>query len=171
TLFLSALFTGRGRFLPGAVSAAMRRLFPVSVALLVMLALSRLMVHADMIASLAAAAAGVGQAWPLLAPYVGVLGTFITGSATSSNILFTEFQVSTAHSVDVPPAILVAAHGFGLAIGNIVAPHNIIAGSATVGLIGREGEALASTLRPCLIYAAIGGLLAFGWVQVARPPL
>jgi lactate permease len=132
-----------------------------------MLMLSRLMVHAGMIDSLAAAAAGVGPAWPLLAPFVGVLGTFITGSATSSNILFTEFHVTTADKVNLPAANLVAAQGFGAAIGNIMAPHNIIAGSATVGLTGREGEVMARTARPCLIYATLGGLVTVAWLQGA----
>ncbi|SDY63856.1 L-lactate permease [Citreimonas salinaria] len=163
-LLLGALGTGRSGLLPGALSVALRRLLPVAIALLVMLTLSRLMVHAGMIRSLAAAAAGVGPVWPFLAPFVGVLGSFITGSATSSNILFTEFQVSTADRLGLPPTNLVAAHGFGSAIGNIVAPHNIIAGSATVGLMGREGVVLARTARLCLIYAAIGGLSAFGWL-------
>ncbi|SPJ26084.1 L-lactate permease [Palleronia abyssalis] len=166
-LLLGAIGTGRLRLLTGAVSASIRRLVPVAFALMVMLMLSRLMVHAGMIDSLAAAAASVGPAWPLLSPFVGVLGTFITGSATSSNILFTEFQASTADSVGLSAANLVAAQGFGSAIGNIVAPHNIIAGSATVGLSGREGEVMARTAKPCLIYAALGGLLTFGWLQVA----
>lgn len=166
-LFLGALGTGRLRLLPGALSASIRRLVPVAFALLVMLMLSRLMVHAGMIGTLAAAAASVGPAWPLLSPFVGVLGTFITGSATSSNILFTEFQISTANRVGLPPTALMAAQGFGSAIGNIVAPHNIIAGSATVGLTGREGEVMARTAKPCLTYAALGGLLTFGWLQLA----
>jgi lactate permease len=61
-----------------------------------MLALSRVMVRAGMIETLAETAALTGAAWPVLAPAVGVLGTFITGSATASNILFTDFQLSAA---------------------------------------------------------------------------
>jgi hypothetical protein len=83
----------------GAMRAASAKLVPVSVALFAMLGLSRLMVHAGMIETLAeAAATTVGGMWPLAAPFVGTLGTFVTGSATASNILFTEFQVSTAEN-------------------------------------------------------------------------
>ena len=114
-----------------------------------------------MISILASAAAGAGPAWPFVAPIVGVLGTFITGSATASNILFTELQVSTASSLLLSVPALVAAQGFGAAIGNVVAPHNIIAGCGTVSLVGREGDVLAHTAKPCLIYLALGGVVVF----------
>ncbi len=160
-LVLGAIASGETRVLPAAGMAALRRLLPVALALLVMLTLSRLMVHAGMIDALATAAASVGPAWPIVAPLVGALGTFITGSATASNILFTQLQVSTATNLAYPTSLLAAAQGFGAAIGNVVAPHNIIAGSATVGLTGREGDVLARTLVPCLLYAVLGGLVTY----------
>ena len=160
-LFAGAVFTGRSAAIGGAFALALRRLVPVAMALLVMLAVSRLMVHSGMISILASAAAGAGPAWPFVAPIVGVLGTFITGSATASNILFTELQVSTASSLLLSVPALVAAQGFGAAIGNVVAPHNIIAGCGTVSLVGREGDVLAHTAKPCLIYLALGGVVVF----------
>jgi lactate permease len=114
-----------------------------------------------MIATLAETAAMAGAVWPLAAPFLGALGTFITGSATASNILFTELQVSTAAALAMPPVALAAAQGFGSAIGNVIAPHNIIAGAATVGVTGREGEVLAETWAVCALYAALGGGLVF----------
>jgi lactate permease len=156
-----AVITGRQGLIGAALGAAIARLLPVALALLVMLTLSRLMVHAGMIDALAAAASGTGPAWPLIAPLIGVLGTFITGSATASNVLFTELQVSTAARLGLPATALAAAQGFGAAVGNIVAPHNIIAGSATVGLTGREGEVLRLTAWGCLVCAGLGGAVAF----------
>ena len=163
------LFVGfvAGGFLQGrsaiemlrAAKFAAHRLGSVIIALLAMLALSRVMVHAGMIQSLAEAAAATGTAWPFLAPFVGVLGTFVTGSATSSNILFSGFQEATATSLALPVGTLQGAQNFGAAVGNMVCPHNIIAGGATVGLAGREGEVLRSTAAACLTYAAAGGLL------------
>ena len=82
-----ALLTGRAALIAPSLAAALRRLLPVALALLVMLGLSRAMVHSGMIETLAASAARTGAAWPLFAPAVGVLGTFVTGSATASNIL------------------------------------------------------------------------------------
>lgn len=144
----------------GVVDAT-RALLPVSVALVAMLGLSRVMVHAGMIDELAATAAGVaGPAWPLVAAFVGVLGTFVTGSATTSNILFTDFQQATAQALDLPVAPLVGVQGFGAAIGNAICPHNIVAASATVALTGQEGEVLRRTLAVTLLYALLGGAVA-----------
>ncbi|PTE23496.1 L-lactate permease [Cereibacter changlensis JA139] len=158
-LVAGALLTGRARLLPPALAAALRQLLPVALALAVMLALARVMVHSGMVLTLAEAAAHTGPVWPLLAPAVGVLGTFVTGSATTSNILFSEFQLSTATALSLPAPLLLAAQTFGAAIGNIVAPHNIIAGCATVGGKGGEGRILARTLGPCLACLIAAGLL------------
>lgn len=148
------------RDLRPALADSARRLLPVSVALLAMLALSRLMLHAGMIDALQQAAVqGLGGAWPLLAPALGALGSFVTGSATASNVLFTTLQVQTAEALALPAAALAAAQGFGAAVGNIVCPHNIVAGAATVGLAGREAQILQRTLGPCLLYLAAGGVL------------
>lgn len=172
TLLMLAFIAGgvlqrrSARQMLAAAAAAARRLLPVLVALVAMLGLSRLMVHSDMIGLLADAAASTGAAWPLFAPFVGVLGTFVTGAATSSNILFAGFQQSTATALGLPAALMQAGQGFGAAVGNIVCPHNIIAAGATVGLAGREGEVLRATALACLAYATAGGLLLMLLVQL-----
>lgn len=155
---------GSPRAILDAMARAGRRLAPVVVALLAMLAIARLMVHAGMIGALATAAAGIGPLWPVLAPAVGVLGTFVTGSATASNILLSEFQAQTARALDLSTTPLLAAQSFGAAVGNIVAPHNIVAGGATVGLTGREGPIMRLTAPACVVYALAGGALVFLWV-------
>jgi len=145
--------------LAGAVAAAARRLVPVAIALFAMLAIARLMVHAGMTQALAAAATRTGWAWPLLAPAVGAIGSFITGSTTASNILLTDLQQAAATELGLPQLALIAAQGFGAAIGNSVALHNIITGAATVGLQGREGDILRKTGPVCLICLASGGVV------------
>lgn len=145
----------------GAMRRAGAKLVPVTFALAAMLSLSRLMVHGGLIDALAVAAAGAaGAAWPLFAPFVGVLGTFVTGSATASNILFTDFQLGAARALDLSVPAMLGAQGFGAAVGNIICPHNIIAAGATVDLVGREGEVLRRTLGVALGYALLGGLAA-----------
>jgi lactate permease len=171
TLLMAALVLGTllqrrplGVLGPALASAA-RKLLPVSVALLAMLCLSRLMLHAGMIDVLQRAAVqGVGSAWPLVAPAVGALGSFVTGSATASNVLFTPLQTQTAQALGLAPAWMAAAQGLGAAIGNVVCPHNVVAGAATVGLAGREAEVLRRTIVPAAVLLALGGLLAW-WVM------
>ncbi|MGY3607964.1 MULTISPECIES: L-lactate permease [unclassified Bradyrhizobium] len=151
--------------LAGAVTAAIRRLVPVAAALFSMLAIARLMVHAGMIEALAETATRTGQAWPLLAPSVGAIGSFITGSTTVSNILLTDLQQATAAGLGLPMLALIAAQGFGAAVGNCAALHNIITGAATVGLQGREGDILRKTGPVCLGYLALGGVLALTFAR------
>jgi lactate permease len=146
------------RLVPAALKAAALRLPRVALALVAVLLLARLMVHSGMIGLLAVAAAeALGTGWPMAAPLVGALGSFVTGSATSSNILFADLQYATAAAAGLPPLAAAVGQGFGAGIGNIVAPHNIVAGAATVGLIGAEGRVLRLTLPVCLAYAAAGG--------------
>jgi lactate permease len=174
TLLALAFATGAALQRVGAVHvrAALRttlaQLGGVTVALVAMLSLARITVHAGMTRELAEAAADVaGGTWPVLAPLVGVLGTFVTGSATASNVLFTDLQVGTAAALDLPELPIVAAQGYGAAVGNIVCPHNIVAAGATVGLTGGEGEVLRRTLVPALGYAVAGGLVTFAIVAAA----
>ena len=141
-----------------AAAAALGRLPLVALALVAMLTLSRLMLHSGMVDAMAAASASAfGAVWPLLVPIVGALGTFVTGSATASNILFTDFQASTGAALGLPILLVVAGQCFGAAVGNVLCPHNIIAGAAAVGLVGREGDILRRTLIPGLLYALLGG--------------
>jgi lactate permease len=144
-----------------ALGTTLRQLVPVTVALVAMLLLARLMVRSGMTEVLAEAAAdSTAAAWPVLAPFVGVLGTFVTGSATASNVLFTDLQVATAEKLGYPTLPLLGAQNVGAAVGNPIAPHNIVAGGATVGLVGAEAPVMRGTILTVGGYALLGGLLA-----------
>jgi lactate permease len=161
-LGLGALVQGAsGGQVRTALAGSARTIVPVAGALLAMLGLARIMVHAGMVDAIAVAAAdSVGGAWPLLAPAVGALGTFVTGSATASNALFSDLQIVTATRVDDPVAVTLGAQGLGAALGNAIAPHNLIAAAAVVGLGGRESEILRRTLPVALPLVAAAGAVA-----------
>ena len=104
----------------------------------------------------------MGDAWPPVRPFVGALGAFIAGSNTVSNVMFSQFQFSTGTAIGAAsPETVVAAQAVGGAAGNMVAVHNVVAASATVGLIGREGELIRRTSIPMLVYSLAAGALAF----------
>jgi lactate permease len=105
-------------------------------------------------------AAVAGNAWPMLASYVGGLGAFITGSNTVSDLLFAEFQWGVAQQLELPRQIIVAAQAVGGAMGNMVCIHNIVAVCAVTGLIGREGMILKRTFWPFLLYGIVVGIVA-----------
>ncbi|WP_445938014.1 L-lactate permease [Pseudomonas sp.] len=112
------------------------------------------------------AADSVGGIYPLLAPSVGALGAFIAGSNTVSNMMFSQFQFGVASSLGISSALIVAVQAIGAAAGNMVAIHNVVAASATVGLLGREGSILRKTVWPTLYYVLFTSLIALFAVYV-----
>ncbi|RRW10895.1 L-lactate permease [Stutzerimonas stutzeri] len=101
----------------------------------------------------------VGGIYPLLAPSVGALGAFLAGSNTVSNMMFSQFQFGVAQSLGISGAMVVATQAVGAAAGNMVAIHNVVAASATVGLLGREGSTLRKTVWPTLYYVLFTGVI------------
>jgi lactate permease len=103
-----------------------------------------------------------GEAWPLFAPLVGAMGAFVAGSNTISNMMFSLFQFSTAEQIGLGAAgasLVVALQAVGGAAGNMICVHNVVAASATVGLVDREGEIIRKTLVPMGYYVVQGGLI------------
>ncbi len=108
----------------------------------------------------------VGGIYPLLAPSVGALGAFIAGSNTVSNMMFSQFQFGVAENLGISTAIIVAGQAIGAAAGNMIAIHNVVAASATVGLLGQEGSTLRKTIWPTLYYIFFTGLIVLFAVNV-----
>lgn len=101
----------------------------------------------------------VGQVYPFFAPSIGALGAFIAGSNTVSNLMFSFFQFGVAERLMMPTALIVALQAVGAAAGNMIAIHNVVAASATVGYLGNEGIVLRKTIIPTLYYLTLVGLL------------
>ncbi|SEA23912.1 lactate permease [Thiothrix caldifontis] len=104
-------------------------------------------------------ASSVGDVYPFFAPAVGALGAFIAGSNTVSNLMLAQFQFDTAGLIGVSGAMLVAVQAVGAAAGNMIAIHNVVAASATVGLLGREGQTIRLTIIPTLYYLVMAGII------------
>ena len=101
----------------------------------------------------------VGSIYPLFAPAIGALGAFIAGSNTVSNLMFSLFQFGVAEKLMMPTSMIVALQAVGAAAGNMIAIHNIVAASATVGFLGNEGLILKKTIIPTIYYLVVVGLL------------
>jgi lactate permease len=111
-------------------------------------------------------AGNVGQVWPLFAGVTGALGAFIAGSNTVSNLMFSAFQFGVAQRLAMSTEVIVALQAVGAAAGNMIAIHNVVAASATVGLLGREGVTLRKTILPTLYYLLVIGVLGLVAVHV-----
>jgi lactate permease len=107
------------------------------------------------------AAALVGKAWTAFAPVIGALGAFIAGSNTFSNMMFSLFQFTTALKTGAIPGVIVALQAVGGAAGNMICVHNVVAASAVVGLLGREGHLIRKTLIPMIYYILVAALIGF----------
>ena len=103
------------------------------------------------------AAGLVGEAFPALSATIGALGAFIAGSNTVSNMMFSQFQFEVAQTLSISSATVVALQAVGAAAGNMIAIHNVVAASATVGLLGREGATLRKTVIPTFYYLVVTG--------------
>ncbi|TPN82983.1 L-lactate permease [Aquimarina algicola] len=101
----------------------------------------------------------VGSIYPVFSATIGALGAFIAGSNTVSNMMLSQFQFSAAMNLALPGSVLVAMQAVGAAAGNMIAIHNVVAASATVGLLGREGSVLRKTIIPTLFYVILTGIL------------
>ena len=98
--------------------------------------------------------------WPFFAPFIGAFGSFLSGSATFSNMTFAAFQLTAADQGGLRPDIVLAAQILGASAGNMVSVVNVVAAAAIVGLSGREGAIIRLTLIPMLGYAGAVGLFA-----------
>jgi lactate permease len=102
-----------------------------------------------------------GKSWYLLAPLVGVLGTFISGSNTVSNIMFGVLQHDTAVQSGLAARSILALQAVGGAAGNMICVHNVVAVLSTVGLVGKEGLVVRKNVIIALSYALLAGALVW----------
>lgn len=115
-------------------------------------------VLADGVASLA------GGAWPLFATFIGGLGAFVAGSNTVSNMMFSSFQFGVGQRIGVDPTWVVALQAVGGAAGNMICVHNVVAASAVVGMLGREGLVIRKTFFPFVYYALFTASIGYFFV-------
>ncbi|HIG30036.1 MAG TPA: L-lactate permease [Verrucomicrobiales bacterium] len=105
-----------------------------------------------------------GGVYPLFAPFIGGFGAFVAGSNTISNMMFSLFQYEVGSRIGVDSSWMVALQAVGGAAGNVICVHNVVAASAVVGLMGREGEVIRKTLIPFCYYALFSGSLGYAIV-------
>lgn len=128
--------------------------------------------YASMPLVMAQAVASVaGDSWPFFAALIGALDSFITGSNTVSDLLFAGFQYGIAETLGLSRQIIVALQAVGGAMGNMVCIHNIVAASATVGLVGMEGIIIRRNVIPLLLYGIVVGVMGLLCSYVLLPTI
>jgi lactate permease len=97
-------------------------------------------------ATIGSALAAAGPLFPLLAPVIGWVGVFLTGSVVNNNTLFGQLQATTANGIGVDPTLLVAANTAGGTAAKVISPQSIAIAAGAVGLSGRESEILRAAI-------------------------
>lgn len=108
-----------------------------------------------------AATASMGAAWPLAAPFVGALGSFVSGSATFSHLMFASMQADVAGDLGLSNNIILAQQIGGANAGNMVCVANVVAVAGVTGLLGQEGHIIRNTALVMLTYTTLFGLVGF----------
>lgn len=164
-IFLAALLGGliqgaTWRQLMAIFQKTVRQLSKTIITICAFVAMSEIMNYSGMIGKIAVTLSmAAGKLYPLLAPAIGALGTFLTGSDTSANILFGQLQKQTALQLGINPQWIAAANDSGATAGKLLSPQNITIAAAVTGLTGSEGKIFHKTIKYCLIYIVILGLI------------
>ncbi len=125
----------------------------------------------SMLVEMATALANIFQkAYVIIAPLIGVLGSFMSGSNTVSNTLFSSLQFQAAQLVGLPTVLIVALQNNGGAIGNMVCVNNVVSATATTGTIGNEGRIIRTNFLPCILYCALVIVVVFIAIQAGLDP-
>ncbi len=133
---------------------------PASVPIIAFLVMAKLMDHSgqNQVLALGIAATAPAYVYAFLANAIGVVGAFMTSSSTSSNVLFSGLQQTVAELNDLPEATIIGAQSAGGAIGNAIAPANVVLGASTAGIRGQEGEILRKTIPWTIVATIVTGI-------------
>ena len=159
------IYRFKGFYGPGALTTIVQKTVkngvPTSLGIVSMVCFAMIMEHCQMIYTLAEGISRVfGFLFPMLSPWIGLLGAFMTGSNTNSNVVFGVLQLETAQLAGLSAALILAAQTTGGALGSMIAPAKILVGCSTVGLSGKEGPVLRATLGYGLLITGIIGLIS-----------
>ena len=138
-----------------------------TLGILAMVAMATTMDNTGMVQTLSIAMSDVaGALFPLIAPFIGAMGAFMTGSNTNANVLFGALQRDVARAMGYSVPVILAGHNAGAAVGSVFAPAKVIVGCSTVGLSGEEGEVLRHVIRYTLLIIVVLSVLTWVFVRV-----
>jgi len=144
-------FKSKGAITAGGAGRICRRTFekaaPSTIAVILLICMARVMGGTGQVLVLAKGTAmAAGPFYAVVAPFIGLLGAFMTSSCMASNILFANFQQTMADLLNFPAPILLGVQTGGASIGNVLCPGNVLLGTTTAGILGMEGEILKKVI-------------------------
>ena len=126
------------------------------------MATAKVMGYSGMISDIAnMLVVATGPFYPLISPLIGALGAFVTGSGTSTCVLFGGLQSQTALSLGLNPSWMAAANVMGAGIGKMICPQAIAIGAGAINAVGSESKILRSVFKYFVIYVVLAGIICF----------
>lgn len=141
---------------------------PASVPIIAFLVMARIMDHSGQneVLALGIAAVAPAYAFAFLSNAIGMVGAFMTSSSTSSNVVFSGLQQTVAELKDLPESTIIGAQSAGGAIGNAIAPANLVLGASTAGISGQEGDILRKTMPWTIVATVLTGIATVAIVML-----
>ncbi|MCH4171191.1 MAG: L-lactate permease [Lactobacillus sp.] len=140
----------------GVLGNTAKQIWRTLITVCAIVALAKVMGYSGMTQSLAVTLVAImGPVYPLIAPVIGALGTFITGSDTSSNVLFGNLQLQAATTLKADTYWVVSANMVGATAGKMISPQSIAVASAATHQEGQEGNILKESLKWCGAYLVV----------------
>ncbi|MBO2558566.1 L-lactate permease [Shewanella algae] len=164
---LIILATFIGGTLQGASLASMLKVFSATlkqlktsiIAITAIVAMATVMDVSGLITDMAHTLVNItGGAYLFIAPLIGALGTFVTGSDTNSNVLFGKLQTVAAEKLQVDPLWLAAANTSGATGGKMISPQSIAIAVSATRMEGQGSAIMSGTIKYCMAYILILGL-------------
>lgn len=160
-----------GGFIQGASARGMLEVFARTalqlrnsvIAIMAIVAMATVMDISGIISTLAQSIVDLtGSSYVFLAPVIGALGTFVTGSDTNSNILFGKLQTIAASKLHIDPNWLAAANTSGATGGKMISPQSIAIAVSATKMEGQANQIMSGTMKYCCAYITILGLIVGG---------
>lgn len=165
-IFLSAILGALVQKVPASVffdvfKATLKQMSGSIYVMLSVLAAAKIMIYSGMIAEIAAFIIAVtGSFYPFFAPWLGCIGTFVTGSGTSSSVLFGQVQLNAAQSLGMDPYWIVGLNSLGVGAGKMMSPQSLSIALSAVDKQGEDSKLLKMVLPYGLGYLALMSIVA-----------
>ena len=147
------------------LNRTVKTLIPTFITMITIIATARIMGYSGMITTMATTTVdATGAFYPFISPLIGAAGSFITGSATTSGVLFGKLQADSALVIganEIGQAWLAAANAAGACVGKIISPQSIAIGVAAVGLRGVESQIMQFAIKVFLPFIIIMGAIVY----------
>jgi lactate permease len=118
----------------------------------------------NMVFVMATAAAGLlGRMYPIIAPFLGLLGGFVSGSETSAIAMLTALHLSTAEKIRAAGVLIAAASGIGAGLASVISPAKLQNAAASIDRIGEESKVIRVTFVVAVAITLVCALMSMLW--------